>query len=486
MAPEDGATSAGRNTAGGGGCARANSGQVLKKGPWTAAEDAILMEYVKKNGEGNWNAVQRNSGLMRCGKSCRLRWANHLRPNLKKGAFTPEEERQIIELHSKFGNKWARMALHLQGRTDNEIKNYWNTRLKRRLRAGLPIYPVDFQQQHHHHRRHLEQPLQNQTLPFSSCSSSSNHANVALNSISPMLFSPINYPVLNTPLYYPNSQSHYKLLRDNNGGVALSLPSHSNPQFNNSSASSMSFFNQGLPSSDHGMSPIPTRLFENIENELPSIQSSYQAITPTCSSNTVNDHLIVSSNDGDNAISPYISPQGNSGLLEDVLGESRALLSSQMLSNESKSPDKGKEKITHDYSLMEEPENVVLESVFEPRDDNKTILDESSSGHSSIEIGVKSRSNAFDEINTMDDDFSSWIDFPTGPLQDWYGGSEDASTEKPNDVLNGTARTDNQVEISCSPVGTETDHDHDHDNDRDHEHDWTMGSCCWDNMPGFS
>lgn len=102
------------------------------------------------------------------------------------------------------------------------------------------------------------------------------------------------------------------------------------------------------------------------------------------------------------------------------------------------------------------------------------------------DIVVKSRSNAFDEINTMDDDFSSWIDFPTGSLQDWYGGSEDASTEKPNDVLNGTTGTDNQVEIPCSPVGTETDHDHDHDNDCDHEHDWTMGSCCWDNMPGFS
>lgn len=82
----------------------------MKKGPWTAAEDSILMEYVKKHGEGNWNAVQKNSGLMRCGKSCRLRWANHLRPNLKKGSFSPEEEKLIIELHAKLGNKWARMA----------------------------------------------------------------------------------------------------------------------------------------------------------------------------------------------------------------------------------------------------------------------------------------------------------------------------------------------------------------------------------------
>ncbi|KAL8090211.1 hypothetical protein AgCh_039617 [Apium graveolens] len=118
-------------------------GGLLKKGPWTSAEDAILVEYVEKHGEGNWNAVQKHSGLFRCGKSCRLRWANHLRPDLKKGSFTPDEERRIIELHAKMGNKWARMAAELPGRTDNEIKNFWNTRIKRRQRAGLPIYPPD-------------------------------------------------------------------------------------------------------------------------------------------------------------------------------------------------------------------------------------------------------------------------------------------------------------------------------------------------------
>ncbi|KAH7672293.1 myb proto-oncogene protein plant protein [Dioscorea alata] len=118
-------------------------GTPLKKGPWTSTEDSLLVDYVQKHGEGNWNAVQKYSGLSRCGKSCRLRWANHLRPNLKKGAFTPEEEQKIIELHSQIGNKWARMAAHLPGRTDNEIKNYWNTRIKRRLRAGLPLYPSD-------------------------------------------------------------------------------------------------------------------------------------------------------------------------------------------------------------------------------------------------------------------------------------------------------------------------------------------------------
>ncbi|KAL4600386.1 hypothetical protein ACB092_11G195700 [Castanea dentata] len=140
MLPTDQAESPLINESSGG---SSGGGSVLKKGPWTSAEDAILVDYVKKHGEGNWNAVQKHSGLFRCGKSCRLRWANHLRPNLRKGAFTAEEEQVIIELHAKMGNKWARMAAHLPGRTDNEIKNYWNTRIKRRQRAGLPLYPPE-------------------------------------------------------------------------------------------------------------------------------------------------------------------------------------------------------------------------------------------------------------------------------------------------------------------------------------------------------
>ncbi|KAG4176979.1 hypothetical protein ERO13_A11G278400v2 [Gossypium hirsutum] len=131
---------------------------VLKKGPWTAAEDAVLAGYVRRHGEGNWNAVRKNTGLARCGKSCRLRWANHLRPNLKKGSFSPEEERIIIELHAKMGNRWARMATQLPGRTDNEIKNYWNTRVKRRQRQGLPLYPPDVQPHYSQHRQRHSHP----------------------------------------------------------------------------------------------------------------------------------------------------------------------------------------------------------------------------------------------------------------------------------------------------------------------------------------
>ncbi|CAF2164225.1 unnamed protein product, partial [Brassica napus] len=121
--------------------------KTFHKGPWTSAEDQLLTAYVDKHGEGNWNAVQKHSGLSRCGKSCRLRWVNHLRPSLKKGGFTDKEEQRVIELHASMGNKWARMAAQLPGRTDNEIKNFWNTRLKKLQRLGLPIYPDEVREQ---------------------------------------------------------------------------------------------------------------------------------------------------------------------------------------------------------------------------------------------------------------------------------------------------------------------------------------------------
>ncbi|PKA54608.1 Transcription factor MYB86 [Apostasia shenzhenica] len=75
-----------------------------------------------------------NSGLQRCGKSCRLRWINYLRPDLKRGTFSLEEENLIIELHAVLGNRWSQIAAQLPGRTDNEIKNLWNSCIKKKLR----------------------------------------------------------------------------------------------------------------------------------------------------------------------------------------------------------------------------------------------------------------------------------------------------------------------------------------------------------------
>ncbi|KAL0408709.1 UNVERIFIED_CONTAM: Transcription factor [Sesamum radiatum] len=112
----------------------------LKKGPWTRDEDQKLLAYIQEHGHGSWRALPAKAGLQRCGKSCRLRWTNYLRPDIKRGKFSSQEEKAIIRLHALLGNsvRWSAIATYLPKRTDNEIKNYWNTRLKKRLiRMGI-------------------------------------------------------------------------------------------------------------------------------------------------------------------------------------------------------------------------------------------------------------------------------------------------------------------------------------------------------------
>nr|QIG55713.1 MYB transcription factor [Paeonia suffruticosa] len=113
----------------------------LKKGPWTPEEDQKLLAYIEEHGHGSWRALPIKAGLQRCGKSCRLRWTNYLRPDIKRGKFTLQEEQTIIQLHALLGNRWSAIATHLPKRTDNEIKNYWNTHLKKRL-TKMGIDPV--------------------------------------------------------------------------------------------------------------------------------------------------------------------------------------------------------------------------------------------------------------------------------------------------------------------------------------------------------
>ncbi|KAK6920870.1 SANT/Myb domain [Dillenia turbinata] len=106
----------------------------VKKGPWTPEEDIILVSYIQEHGPGNWRSVPTNTGLLRCSKSCRLRWTNYLRPGIKRGNFTEHEEKMIIHLQALLGNRWAAIASYLPQRTDNDIKNYWNTHLKKKLK----------------------------------------------------------------------------------------------------------------------------------------------------------------------------------------------------------------------------------------------------------------------------------------------------------------------------------------------------------------
>ncbi|KAL1558167.1 transcription factor MYB36-like [Salvia divinorum] len=134
-------------------CDKAN----VKKGPWSPEEDAKLKEFMEKYGTaGNWIALPQKAGLKRCGKSCRLRWLNYLRPNIKHGEFSDEEDRIICTLFASIGSRWSIIAAQLPGRTDNDIKNYWNTKLKKKLMGLVPS-------------KYSQQPLSNtfQTQPHS-------------------------------------------------------------------------------------------------------------------------------------------------------------------------------------------------------------------------------------------------------------------------------------------------------------------------------
>lgn len=108
---------------------------MVNKGPWTKEEDQRLRELVEKYSPRNWSFLAKMMGS-RQGKQCRERWHNHLNPDIKKTPFTKEEDKVIVQLHMKYGNRWSEIAKHLPGRTDNAIKNYWNSSILRRQQSG--------------------------------------------------------------------------------------------------------------------------------------------------------------------------------------------------------------------------------------------------------------------------------------------------------------------------------------------------------------
>ncbi|KAK6918862.1 SANT/Myb domain [Dillenia turbinata] len=400
-------TSSGASGGGGGTGVGASSGKALKKGPWTVAEDAVLIEYVKKHGEGNWNAVMKNSGLQRCGKSCRLRWANHLRPNLKKGSFSPEEERLIIELHAKLGNKWARMAAQLPGRTDNEIKNYWNTRIKRRQRAGLPLYPQDIQKEATVFRsfQQQQQQQQNQNSSSSSPSLSSypSSSSSSTHTFNPplSLFDSLTYSQAST--LYPIQSHPYKLISEGNNVNFSAIPlSSSVSQFSSSASSSSALFNQNHPihlsdsriqfsSGNYDVDAASYGLVPLLKTELPSCQ------TPLLSKNKVttpsrNNEFLTKS--GEYNVGPSPLSRNNSGLLDALLLEAHVISQKENSSRDGEvsaaNSNKGKSVVDEDggYETAEkhaDEDEVAKGGGTNDNDDTtETRLDDSNSAQSSI------------------------------------------------------------------------------------------------------
>lgn len=179
-------------------------GSELRRGPWTLEEDNLLIQYIASHGEGQWNSLAKSAGLKRTGKSCRLRWLNYLKPDTKRGNLTPHEQLLILELHSRWGNRWSKIAQDLPGRTDNEIKNYWRTRVQKQARQlkvdsnskkfleAIRLYWMP---------RLLEKMEQNSSSSSTSTSSSTSET--------PNLTAPpplqINHPVSPSPCPKPNA-----------------------------------------------------------------------------------------------------------------------------------------------------------------------------------------------------------------------------------------------------------------------------------------
>ncbi|CAL9757697.1 unnamed protein product [Musa acuminata subsp. burmannicoides] len=415
----------------------------LKKGPWTPAEDAILVEHVRRHGEGNWNAVQRHSGLARCGKSCRLRWANHLRPNLKKGSFTPDEELLILRLHAQLGNKWARMAAQLPGRTDNEIKNYWNTRLKRRQRAGLPIYPPELQEAvGFDHQLKQQASTLLRTPPPLPPPPSAAEFNARLPSLRPA-------PLLDPAIFRPSS--------------GMTLP----PLPQNLFSCHLGF---GFPLSPASPPPTPTSLFQQQQQLGPGNYevSRPQRLPPVPWPTMAKMELP--------SCQLFPEPVGgrdgltSSGLLEALLQDAH-VPEDMKLGELLALPTVGEQEAVWEHVFFGGDSSEAIKETSQGCSLGSATKLEGLDCDMALLAGSKNKSDPRSDANTEQDDISALLDIPAPPVSMIPEWCNTDSTESPAMVDNETGLDIHQL---ASPVSIASS-----------DHDWNISSWPWNNMPGI-
>ncbi|XP_027332489.1 transcription factor MYB108 [Abrus precatorius] len=254
----------------------------LRRGPWTVDEDDTLVNYIATHGEGRWNTLALSAGLKRTGKSCRLRWLNYLRPDVRRGNITLEEQLLILELHSRWGNRWSKIAQYLPGRTDNEIKNYWRTRVQKHAKQlKCDVNSKQFKDT----MRYLWMPRLVERIQAAAAASTTSATTTTAATISPTNLSTTTTVTTNNGYNYGNNLNNNNFEVNNHGGK-MGLTS--------------SVMNNDLVGSQRAQSYTP-------ENSSTAASSSDSFGTQVSTISDLNDYysVPVSSNNNPNSIHYY-------------------------------------------------------------------------------------------------------------------------------------------------------------------------------------